>query len=110
MSKQDPCCPAPSELRVFRVAPETGNLLSYTVPAGKVLIINAMVTGFSNTNHGGRMLRNSDVVAERVAWVAPAEVAQQVFPTGIAFLAGDTFTLEAYPSGPMYAYGYERDA
>jgi hypothetical protein len=80
------------------------------VPAGKVLIINAWMTGIMNSNLGYKILRNDEVVAERSQYTSPSDAVTQVFPTGIAFFAGDTFTLESYPSKPTFAYGYERDA
>jgi hypothetical protein len=108
--KEGCCCPDPSELRVFRLGAEMGDHLSYTVPAGKVLIINAWMTGIMNSNLGYKILRNSEVVAERSQYHWTQESVTQVFPTGIAFFAGDTFTLESYSSKPTFAYGYERDA
>lgn len=111
MAKKDVCyCPEPSELRVFRLSAEMGDHLNYTVPAGKVLIINAWMTGTMNSNLGYKILRNNEVVAERTQYTSPVEAVTQVYPTGIAFLAGDTFTLESYSSKPTFAYGYERDA
>ncbi|WP_434424811.1 hypothetical protein [Nannocystis pusilla] len=108
--KHDGCCPEPSELRVFRLGAEMGDHLTYTVPAGKVLVINAWMTGIMNSNLGYKMLRNTEVVAERSQYASTSEPVTQVFPTGIAFFAGDTFTLESYSSKPTFAYGYERDA
>ncbi|MDC0716467.1 hypothetical protein [Nannocystis bainbridge] len=111
MAKKKDCeCPAPSELRVFRLGAEMGDHLNYVVPAGKVLIINAWMTGIMNSTLGYKILRNSEVVAERSQYTSSQESVAQVFPTGIAFFAGDTFTLESYSSKPTFAYGYERDA
>lgn len=64
------------------------------MPSGKVLIINARVVGAGNSNQSQRLLRNADIV----------------FPTGIAFMAGDTFTIDHnYNQTISCVYGFEQD-
>ena len=106
--------PEPSELRVFRFDFTQGGptTQSYVVPTGKVLIINAWTLGRMNSNLNVRLLRNTDPVAER-ATNLPTDAGgfNVVFPTGVAFFAGDSFTVDSgFNSTVVYAYGYERDA
>ena len=109
---KDRCCPEPSELRVFRLDSfNQASQSSYLVPAGKVLIINSWVVGVGQSNQSQRLLRNDDIVAERANVGQGQQVVNFVFPTGIAFMAGDTFTIDHTSNQSISCvYGYEQDA
>lgn len=108
---KDHCCPKPSELRVFRLDSfNAPSVSSYLVPSGKVLIINAWFVGAGNSNQSQRLLRNADIVAERQNVGQSQQVLSIVFPTGIAFMAGDTFTIDHnYNQTISCVYGFEQD-
>jgi hypothetical protein len=105
--------PDPADLRVFRLdtlLSANPKQLSYTVPEGRALIINSWVCGRMNSSKTMKLLRNDEIVAERVQMSDQAFVLNLLFPTGIAFLAGDTFTIDSGGNGTvLYAYGYEED-
>lgn len=108
------CCIDPSELRVYRHDTMTGipGPLTITVPAGKVLVVTAWVSHRINSNIGLSLLRNADIVAERLSNDTNAsELYNMLFATGIAFAAGDNLVIDhTYVNNVSCVYGYETDA
>ncbi len=111
---KDTCCPAPSELRLYRHDTSTGpsTPLTITVPAGKILVVTSWITHRINSNIGLKLLRNTEVVAERYPNDQNAgELYNMIFPTGIAFAAGEDLVIDhTYVSNVSIVYGYETDA
>ncbi|MEZ4449032.1 MAG: hypothetical protein R3B09_06070 [Nannocystaceae bacterium] len=106
------CRPNPEDLRVFRLDGTVAGqrFLNYVVPEGRVLILNSWVVGRMNSNITPKLLRNADIVAERAQASDQSFVLNLLFPTGIAFFAGDTMTLDSGNNGTVFfLYGYEED-
>jgi hypothetical protein len=86
--------------------------LTVTVPAGKILVVNSWITPRLYTNTSLKLLRNTQLVAERSHTDANiGELYNMVFPTGIAFLAGEDLVIDqTYYQIVSFVYGYEADA
>ena len=111
---KDKCCIAPADLRViyFEATNTPVRQVVYTVPAGKVFVVNMWSIGpFGDQVFGviGRLWRNNALVARnRNGGSHPHN--EIAFPTGIGFAAGDTLELETtFNAGVHFFYGYEVD-
>jgi hypothetical protein len=106
------CCPEPGDLwllRMQRVNGIGGPVFTYTVPEARVLIINSWVASQLSGAQPLDLLRNDDIVA--TVFTDQSGIVNLLFPTGIAFFAGDTLKLDLTDrSGTATVYGHLQKA
>lgn len=111
MAKKN-CCIEPADLRVLTLDQAgPGMHVVYTVPTDKVFVVTAWMMSVPNqASVSTRMLRSGSRVALNRIFDPIKQFNHIIFPTGIAFAAGQTIELDDFFNWADHTlYGYELD-